>query len=256
MEKIAREKFRELLMAFMEKNNLTVSEIAEVLPYSIVTLNSIISGETLPSDGMLKQVGEMLEHGFERFSKSKKAEKENISEAITRENFRALLVAFMEKNDLSVKKVAKAITCSIATLNRLILGKTLPSNEMLKQVGTMFGLGFERFSKLTNDDKENISEAIGAVGGGILGFGTITGAISSLGVSGVSAVGISTGLAALGGLVGGGMVTGVSVAAVIPIGVGAIGYGIVKAVKVYWENHQIDQEGYDPFWERPLEFDE
>jgi len=256
MEKITRENFRELLLAFMEKNNLTVSEITEVLPYSIATLNSIISGETLPSDGMLKQVSEMLERGFERFSKSKKTEKEKIAEAITRKNFRALLVAFMEKNDLEVKQVAKAITCSIATLNRLILGKTLPSDEMLRQVGTMFGLGFEGYSKLKKAEKEKISEAIGAVGGGILGFGTITGAISSLGVSGVSAVGISTGLGVLGGLVGGGMATGVSVAAVIPIGAGAIGYGIVKAVKTYCENKQIDKEGYDPFWEMPLELDE
>jgi hypothetical protein len=177
-------------------------------------------------------------------------------EKITRKNFRALLVAFMEENELKPKQVAKEITCSEPIINRIILGKTLPSNEMIRQGGTMFGLGFERFSKLSKAEKENISEAIGAVGGGILGFGTITGAISSLGVSGVSAVGISTGLAALGGVVGGGMVAGVSVAAVIPIGAGAIGYGIVKAVKAYFEKHRIEQEGYDPFWEMPLEFEE
>jgi transcriptional regulator with XRE-family HTH domain len=183
--------------------------------------------------------------------------KEDKLEAISRENFRGLLAIFMEKNGLTVKKVAKAITCSVATLNRLILGKTLPSDEMLRRVGTMFGLGFDRYSKLTKAEKENISEAIGAVGGGILGFGTITGAISSLGaVSGLSAAGISTGLAALGSIVGGGMVAGVSVLATIPIGAGAIGYGIVKAVKAYCEKYQTDQDEYDPFWERPLELEE
>lgn len=174
---------------------------------------------------------------------------------ITRDNCRVLLAAFIEKNNASVRKVAKAITCSETTLNRIIAGKTLPSDEMLKQTGIMVELGLDRYVKLSKADKEKISEAIGTVGGGILGFGGITAAVSSLGIAGLSAAGISSGLAALGAIVGGGMVVGISVAAAIPIAAGALGYGIIKTVKAICEKYQIDQENYDPFWELPKEIE-
>lgn len=48
----------------------------------------------------------------------------------------------------------------------------------------------------------------GAVGGAALGVGVNTSLIGAMGISGYSAVGISTGLAALGGIVGGGMAAG------------------------------------------------
>ena len=58
-------------------------------------------------------------------------------ESIDRNNCSVFLAAFIEQNKLSVRKVAKAITCSEITLNRIIAGKTLPSDEMLRQSGIM-----------------------------------------------------------------------------------------------------------------------
>lgn len=185
---------------------------------------------------------------------NKKGEKIEMTkmEEINRDNFRVLMSAFIEREEITVRKAAKAITCSEMTLNRIIGRKTLPSDEMLRQGGIMMGLGFKRYSKLSKAEKEKISEAIGTIGGGILGFGTITAVVSSLGIAGLSAAGIASGLAVLGGIIGGGMAAGVTVAAAIPIAIGALGYGIIKGVKAILEEYNLDQENYDPFWEMPL----
>jgi hypothetical protein len=172
---------------------------------------------------------------------------------INRENFRLLMAGFIEHSNLTVRKAAKAIGCTEPTLTRLLASKTWPSDEMMKQGGILFELGFDRYSKLSMAQKEKISDTIGAVGGTTLGFGAITAAISALGVPGLSAVGITSGLAVLGSLVGGGMLVGVSVAAAIPLAAGALGYGIIKAIKYFIEENVVERENYDPFWERPLE---
>ena len=176
----------------------------------------------------------------------------NQTKEINEENFRVLMSAFIEQEQITVRKAAKALTCSEITLNRLIARKTLPSDEMIRQGGIMMELGFKRYSKLSKAEKEKISEIIGTTGGGILGFGTITAAVSALGISGLSAAGITSGLAALGAIVGGGMIAGISVAAAIPIAAGCLGYGIIKGVKTFFEEQALDQERYDPFWEKPL----
>ena len=163
------------------------------------------------------------------------------------------LAAFIEKNKITPRKIAKVIGCSEPTLNRILVRKTLPSDEMIKQSGIMMELGYKPYSKLSQADKEKISEAIGVLGGGTLGFGSITAVISSLGFSGLSAAGVASGLATLGSVVGGGMVAGVLITATIPIVAGALGYGIIKGIKKLVENSKLDIENYDPFWERPLE---
>jgi hypothetical protein len=124
---------------------------------------------------------------------------------------------------------------------------------MIKQIGIMIELGFVTYSKLSNTQKEHISETIGTFGGGILGFGSITAAISSLGVvSGLSATGITSGLAALGAVVSGGMAVGVMVAAAIPIAAGATGYAIIKGVKYLANEWQLNITEFDERWETPI----
>lgn len=114
----------------------------------------------------------------------------------------------------------------------------------------MIGIGFDKYQKLTDSEKENISEKLGVVGGGTLGFASIAATISSLGsVAGLSAAGISSGLAALGAIVGGGMLAGVSVAAAIPLAAGAIGYGIIKGVKHLFGERYLNTEEIDQKWE-------
>jgi hypothetical protein len=174
-------------------------------------------------------------------------------EKISRNDCRVFLAAFMEKNNLPVKKVSDAIDCSKSSLNRIIGGQTLPSDEMLRQSAVMIELGFKSYAKLSKAEKEKISEILGVVGGGTIGIGAVTAAVSSLGLAGLSAAGITSGLAALGAIIGGGMAAGITVVAAIPIGAAVLGYGVIKAVKATLESHKHSKEEYDPFWEMPLE---
>jgi len=172
---------------------------------------------------------------------------------ITRENCRLLLAAFIEENDLNVRRIAKVIGCSEATLVRILAARSLPSDEMMKQVGILIELGFDSYSKLSNAQKEHISEALGIVGGGFIGFGSINAAIGSLGlVSGLSAAGMTSGLAALGAVVSGGMFAGVMVAAAIPIAAGATGYAIIKGVKYLANERHLNVTELDERWEIPI----
>jgi hypothetical protein len=174
-------------------------------------------------------------------------------EKISRNDCRLFLAAFMEKNKLPLKKVSDTIGCSEPTMNRIIGGRTLPSDEMLRQSAIMVELGFERYSKLSNAEKEKISEILGVVGGGAIGMGAVTAAVASLGIAGLSAVGITSGLTALGAIIGGGMAVGISVVAAIPLGVAALGYGTIKGVKAILEMHKQGKEEIDPYWEMLIE---
>ena len=168
---------------------------------------------------------------------------------ITQDNSGLLLTAFIKENDLTVRQVSKAIGCSEATLNRILATRSLPSDEMIKQIGIMIELGFVAYSKLSNAQKERISESIGTLGGGILGFGSITAVVSSLGVSGLSAAGITSGLAALGTMVSGGMAAGIVVVAALPIVTGAAGYAIIKGVKYLANEWKLNVTDFDEHWE-------
>jgi len=169
---------------------------------------------------------------------------------ITPENCRLLLAAFIEKEALTAPSVAKAIGCRHATLARILAGKTVPTDEFMKQVGIMIGIGFAKYDTLSEAEKEKISEAIGAVGGGVVGFGSIAAAVSASGaVAGLSAAGITSGLAAIGTIIGGGMMAGVAVAAAIPLAAGALGYGVIKGVKYFFSESELSKEEIDPRWE-------
>jgi plasmid maintenance system antidote protein VapI len=165
---------------------------------------------------------------------------------ITRKNLRILLSGFMEKNNVMPRRVAKAIGCGEATIIRLLMGTSWPSDEMIKQVGMMIELGFDRYSKLTTRDKERLSDAIGTVAGGTIGFSAIYAAVSALGLSGVSAAGITSGLAALGSMIGGGMIAGVLVSAAFPIGGIIIGRKLAK----HWASEkELNDAEFNPQWE-------
>lgn len=168
-------------------------------------------------------------------------------------NFRNILAAFMEKNNLAVEAVAKSIGCSEISLARILAGKTWPTDETLKQGAILIAVGFDAYNKLKKAEKEKISTAMGSIGGGTLGFGTITAVISTLGIPGLSSIGITSGLAALGGIIGGGMMAGVLATACIPIAAGAAGYLVVKTVKKYFGNMKDDSGDFDKKWERPVE---
>lgn len=95
-----------------------------------------------------------------------------MNESITRENLKELLSNFIANNNLLNKDIAKAIGCSISSIERITNNRSYPSDEMIKQCGILFSIGYEGYKKLSKSDKEKISEGIGTVGGGVLGFGS------------------------------------------------------------------------------------
>lgn len=177
---------------------------------------------------------------------------------LNRDNFAAKFGSFLDGFKIPVRSAAAAIGCSEATMNRL-LGKevhrllkkpSLPTDEMLKQAGMIMAIGYIRYSKLSRAEKQKISETIGTVVGGTVGLASISTAIAGLGsVAGLSAAGITSGLAAMGGIVGGGMAAGVVVAAVIPAVVGAVGFGLGTGVKQVWKQTALSSTNFNAYWE-------
>jgi hypothetical protein len=85
------------------------------------------------------------------------------------------------------------------------------------------GLGDPSRTIETSGMSEVLGAAAGAAGGGAIGFA----ALYFAGTAGLSAVGITSGLAAAGALVGGGMAAGVFVLAAPVAILGVAGFGIV-----------------------------
>jgi hypothetical protein len=171
---------------------------------------------------------------------------------INKVNCRLLVAAFMEKNQISVPRVSRALGCSTATLGRLLSFASLPTAEFMKQVGIMMAIGMPKYERLSNAEKEKISEVIGTGSATAFGFAAISAAVSASGtVAGLSAAGISSGLYAIGALVGGGMAVGVVVAAAIPLAAGAAGYAIIKGVKFCFSERELKGKDINPRWEIP-----
>ncbi len=172
------------------------------------------------------------------------------SKEITKENLPEYLKAFIKKNDLTTEKVARAVDCPNSSIVRVLERQTKPSDELMKQCGIMMEIGFPKYKKLNNAEKEKISESIGSVGGGVLGFGVISSAVSASGIAGLAGgAAITSGLAGLGAIVGGGMAAGIAVAAALPIAGVALGYGMIKGIKALVRNHKHSKKEIDSNWE-------
>jgi len=164
--------------------------------------------------------------------------------------FGQFLNKFLVDNKIPVLKAAKVIGCPEATMKRILGGETKPTDAMMKQGCVMIELGVKRYSKLSKAEKEKISAIIGTTGGGVLGFGAVTAAVSAAGITGLSAAGITSGLAAIGSfVVGGGMVAGLIVTAGIPIVAAGAGYGIVKGIKFLINRAKLNKVVLDSAWE-------
>lgn len=170
-------------------------------------------------------------------------------ENLTRENFCEYLATWMAENKITISKVAKAMNCSIPSLNRLLKKNSYPTDETLRQTGIMIAVGFIKYSKMSNAEKETISEKIGSLSGAGLGFASVTAVVGTLGTAGLSAAGIMSGLATAGSLIGGGAVAGVAVVAIVPFVAAGLGYGLVKGIKWVVYNYNSKIEKIDSRWE-------
>lgn len=169
---------------------------------------------------------------------------------ITSENYHQIFSEFVEKNKLNISKTAKALNCSVPTLERLLKNLTKPSEEMIKQTGILMVLGFDRYTKLTDAEKEKYSEKIGPLVGAGLGLASIPTIIGSLGTAGLSGAGIMSGLATAGGIIGGGAAAGIAVVAGGAILAGIAGYGLVKGIKFVVRDIKSKSEFKDNRWEK------
>ena len=170
-------------------------------------------------------------------------------EELNRQSFSQQLIKFIEDEDLSFRQVAKAIGCSEATICRLFSKSTWASDEMLNRTKIMLYVRFRQYSKLSESQKRTIEEKAVGLGGGVASIGAIALAVNSMGlVTGLSAAGITSGLAAIGG---GTMMGGVMVAAAAPLVVGAVGYGVVRGMKNMLDGQKLSKVGIDLRWEIP-----
>lgn len=178
--------------------------------------------------------------------KDKKQEAE-FKEPVTRENCGIKLRLIRELLNISRRELSKKIGVSEATLRRLEEADTLPTDEFMNRLQALCVIGAAKFKKLSETEKEKVSEVIGAAGGAVAGVGASVAAIGAAGaVSGFSAAGITSGLAAVGG---GAMLTGIATVAVIPVATGLAGYGLVKGIKKICDANKLSFVELNERWE-------
>lgn len=174
-------------------------------------------------------------------------QKMDMLEPITAENAGKKLILIRSVSGLSRRDLAKVLGVAESTVFRLETKKTKPNAEFILRLGALCAIGHAKYSKLSEEEKEKISEYLGTTGGIAAGIGGALGAVSISGaVAGLSAAGVTSGLAALGG---GAMLGGLAVVATIPVVAGAAGYGLVKAIKYICEVNDLDCKEIDEHWE-------
>jgi DNA-binding XRE family transcriptional regulator len=175
-----------------------------------------------------------------------KEQKKQMLEVITPENCGVKLKIVREVAGLSRKELAKVIGVAESTIYRLEKKQTLPKTDFMLRLGGLVAIGHAKYSNMSEEEKEQVSEYIGAGGGIIAGVGGAIGAISASGfIGGLSAAGITSGLAAIGGT----MLGGLAVVATIPVVAGAAGYGLVKGIKAICEANKLNCKEVDDYWE-------
>lgn len=183
-------------------------------------------------------------HAWEFASEEQRTE---MTEDITPENCHRKLKLIRYISGLSRRDLAKVLGVSESTIKRLELRSTMPTPDFMLKLAALSVIGHQKYAKMTDSEKEKVSEAIGAAGGAAVGVGASIAAISVSGaVAGLSAAGITSGLAAIGG---GAMLGGVAVIAAFPLAVGGAGYGLIKAVKAICKANSLNCKEVDGRYE-------
>ena len=170
-----------------------------------------------------------------------------LEEEVTKKNCGEKLKLVREISGISRTELAQKIGLSEATIRRLENGDSEPTENFMNRIRALCVIGIAKFGKLSESEKEKVSESLGAVGGVIASIGGSIGAISASGaVAGLSAAGMTSGLAALGA---GSMLIGIGVVAAIPVATGLAGYGLVKGLKKICEANKLKAKEVDGKWE-------
>lgn len=173
-------------------------------------------------------------------------QKAAMEEPVTEENCGEKLRLVRDVSGLSRRELAKVLGCSETTVFRLESKKTLPTQDFINRLRGLVVIGYHKFSKMSDAEKNVIGETLGMAGGVTAGVGGSIAAVSASGVAGLSAAGITSGLAAIGG---GSMLGGIAVVAAIPIAVGLGGYGLAKGIKAICEANNLSCKEVDGRYE-------
>lgn len=170
-------------------------------------------------------------------------------ENLNSDNYSKILNSWINENKVKPSNLAKAMNCSVPTLDRLLKKHSYPTDEMIRQTVIMITVGFKKYSNMSKAEKETISEKIGSISGAGLGFASVSAVVGGLGTAGLSAAGIMSGLATAGGFLGGGAAVGVAVVAIVPFIAAGLGYGLIKGIKWTVADFNSKIEKIDPLWE-------
>ena len=173
--------------------------------------------------------------------------KKLLEEEVTKANCGAKLKLVREISGISRRESAQKLGVSEATIRRLETGQSEATDEFMNRLRALCVIGIAKFGKLSESEKEKVSDSLGVAGGVVAGIGGAIGAISASGaVAGLSAAGMTSGLAALGG---GAMLTGIGVVAAIPVATGIAGFGLVKGIKKICEANKLNCQAFNDRWE-------
>lgn len=173
-------------------------------------------------------------------------QKKKMEEEITKKNCGEKLKLIRGILGINRRELAQTLGVRESTIGRLERGITEPSQDFMNRLQGLQLVGYATFKKLSDADKEKVSEFIGTGAGVAGGVAASIAAISASGtVGGLSAAGITSGLAAIGGS----MLGGIVVAATIPLVAGVLGYGAIKGIKKICEANRLSCERHDDRWE-------
>ena len=170
-----------------------------------------------------------------------------LEEEFTKSNCGEKLKLVRDISEISRRELAQKMGASEATIRRVETRQSEPTGEFMNRVRALCVIGISKFGKLSESEKEKVSDSLGVTGGVVAGIGGALGAVSVSGaVGGLSAAGMTSGLAALGG---GAMLTGIGVVAAIPIATGLAGLGLVKGIKKICEANRLSCQEVNEKWE-------
>ncbi len=173
-------------------------------------------------------------------------QQEAMLEPITQENCGVKLRLIRDVSGMSRKDLAIVIGVAESTIYRLESGNTLPTMDFMLRLSALVAIGYARFSNMSESEKKKLAEYINVCGGVKSGIGGAIGAIAASGVEiGLSAAGISSGVAALGGVVLGSC----ALVASIPLSAGFAGYGLAKGIKAICDANRLNCKEVDGHWE-------
>ncbi len=168
-----------------------------------------------------------------------------MDEALTPENCGARLMALRLAAGLSRHAAAKKIGLSEQTIARLETKEMRPTERFMNGLRELERRGLSDGFRLDYENLGNTAEKRLVVATGAAGVPAAVTLVAGLGYSGVSAAGLTSGLAALGGT----MIVGVAAVAVIPLGFGAAGYLGLKGYKQLKQRRVRNSEKIDARFE-------